>query len=268
MRRRPARGAGPKAPSRATAPERLHKVLAQHGIGSRRQVEAWITEGRVLVNGRPAVVGQAIGPRDRVDVDGREVTRLLRQQAERRTLVFHKTTGTILKRRAGDERAAVVDQLPALHGGRWVPLNSIGFGEEGLLVLSNDGRYAADVARLGREWPVEYRVRALRPRSAETWPAVPLEIQLDGQRLQFDAVEAVGEGGTNQWFRVAAARGLPRGAVVALFDAAGLKTSRVLLVRWGPLQLPRDLPRGRSRDLGDDELAALAAAIATRSDAQ
>jgi 23S rRNA pseudouridine2605 synthase len=85
--------------------------------------------------------------------------------------------------------------------------------------------------------------------------------------LQFEAVERVGEGGTNQWFRVAAARALPRGALVALFDAAGLKTSRVLLVRWGPLQLPRDLPRGRSRDLDEEELAALAAAIATRSEA-
>jgi 23S rRNA pseudouridine2605 synthase len=268
MRRRPARGAGPKAPSRAAAPERLHKVLAQHGVGSRRQVEAWIADGRVLVNGRPAVVGQAVGPRDRVEVDGREVTRLLRQQSARRTIVFHKTTGTILKRRAGDERAAVVDQLPALHGGRWVPLNAIGFGEEGLLVLSNDGRYAADVARMGRAWPVEYRVRALRPRAAEDWPALPREIFFAGQPLQFEAVEPVGEGGTNQWFRVAAARALPSGAVVALFDAAGLKTSRVLLVRWGPLQLPRDLPRGRSRELDEEGLAALAAAIATRSDAQ
>ena len=268
MRRRPARGAGQKAPSRAAAPERLHKVLAQHGIGSRRQVEAWIIEGRVLVNGRPAVVGQAVGPRDRVEVDGREVTRLLRQQSPRRTLVFHKPTGTILKRRAGDERAAVVDQLPALHGGRWVPLNSIGFGEEGLLVLSNDGGYAADVARMGREWPVEYRVRALRPRAADQWPEMPRELRHDGQALQFEVVEPVGEGGTNQWFRVAAARALPRGAVVALFDAAGLKTSRVLLVRWGPLQLPRDLPRGRSRELDDEELAALAAAIATRNEAQ
>jgi 23S rRNA pseudouridine2605 synthase len=89
----------------------------------------------------------------------------------------------------------------------------------------------------------------LRPREADDWPDLPLEVDLAGQVVAFSAVERLEGGGTNVWFRVAAELPPPRGAVRALFDGAGLKVSRTLLVSWGPLSLPRDLPRGRSRDL-------------------
>lgn len=237
--------------------ERLHKLLAQHGIGSRRQVEAWIEAGRVLVNGAPAVVGQRVGPGDRVVVDGRDVTRRLADPAIQRAIVYHKPSGEMTRHRSGDERAGVETRLPTLRTGRWLPVNSLGYGEDGLLVLTNDGALAAAVAKRGRAASVEYRVRALRPRDAQAWPAMPEVVDVDGERVAFSAVERIEGGATNAWFRVTAERALPRGAIRALFDEAGLKLNRVMLVRWGPIVLPRDLPRGRSRVLTGVELDAL-----------
>lgn len=237
--------------------ERLHKLLAQHGLGSRRQVEAWIRDGRVLVNGRPAEIGHALRPGERVVVDGRDVTKLLAVERNLQVIVYHKPSGEMLRSRAGDDREGVEMRLPALHAGRWVAINALGYGEDGLLLLANEGPFALAVARKAHELPVEYRVRALRPRQDEDWPTMPTEVDVDGHHVTFSVVEPAGASGTNLWFKVAADRTVPRGAVRALFDAAGLKVSRTLLVKWGPIALPRDLPRGRSRALDGTELDAL-----------
>jgi 23S rRNA pseudouridine2605 synthase len=229
--------------------ERLHKLLAQHGIGSRRQVESWIREGRVLVNGQPAGIGHALQPGERVVVDGRDVTRLLAVERRLQVIVYHKPSGEMLRRRAGDEREGVEMNLPALHAGRWVAINALGYGEDGLLVLANEGSFALAIARRGHEIPVEYLARALRPRQDDDWPDMPLEVDVEGEPVRFSTVEPAGSSGTNRWFKVGAERTLPRGAIRALFDAAGLKLNRIMLVKWGPVALPRDLPRGRSRQL-------------------
>ncbi len=237
--------------------QRLHKLLAQHGVGSRRQVEHWIREGRVLVNGRPAAIGQAVDATDRIVVDGRDVSRLVKTERALRVIAYHKPTGEMLRSREGDDREGVESRLPNLHGGRWVAVNALGFGEDGLLMLASDGALAARIARRGHELPVEYRVRALKPRLEDDWPELPLQVDLENGVVGFSAVEPAGSSGNNAWFRVAAPRTVPRGAVRALFDAAGLKVSRVMLVQWGPVKLPRDLPRGRSRDLKGADLDAL-----------
>jgi 23S rRNA pseudouridine2605 synthase len=239
--------------------ERLHKVLARHGIGSRRQAESWIAEGRVLVNGRPAEVGQQVRAGDRVVVDGRDVTKRLAFDHHLQVIVYHKPGGEMLRRLAGDERAGVEARLPTLRGGRWLPVNALGFGEDGLLIMASDGAFVTGVTRHAREMPVEYRVRALRPRQAEDWPTMPSSVDVEGETVQFSTVERLEGGATNAWFKVAAERTLPKGAVRALFDSAGLKVSRTMLVQWGPVALPRDLPRGRSRELGGPELDALVA---------
>ena len=239
--------------------ERLHKLLAQHGIGSRRQVEAWIREGRVLVNGKPAEIGQRVSLRDRVVVDGRDVSKRLAVRTELRVIVYHKPTGEMSRSREGDDRAGVEDRLPSLRAGRWLPVNSLAYGEDGLLILTNDGTLASAIRRNAETLPVEYRARALRPRDDEAWPDMPLEIDVEGEPVVFTAVERIEGEGTNVWFRVAADRPVRRGAVRALFDGVGLKLSRVMLVNWGPVALPRDLPRGRSRDLDGSELDALLA---------
>jgi 23S rRNA pseudouridine2605 synthase len=237
--------------------ERLHKLLAQRGIGSRRQVEDWIREGRVLVNGTPAAVGQRVRPGDRVSVDGRDVTKRLADQPKLRVLIYHKPGGEMVRSREGDDRAGIEERLPALRGGRWLPVNSLAFGEDGLLILTSDGTLASAIARNAETVPVEYRVRVLRPKDEQPWPEMPLQAEVEGEPVDFTAVERIDGAGTNVWFRVAADRPLRRGALRALFDAAGLKMSRVMLVRWGTVALPRDLPRGRSRDLVGAEQDAL-----------
>ena len=239
--------------------ERLHKLLARHGIGSRRQAESWIAEGRVLVNGRTAEVGQQVKAGDRVVVDGRDVTKRLAFDHELQVILYHKPEGEMLRKQAGDERAGVEARLPALRGGRWLPLNSLGFGEDGLLIMASDGAFVAGVTRHSHEVPVEYRVRALRPRQAEDWPKMLTTVHADGVAVEFSTVERLEGGATNAWFKVAAVRTLPKGAIRALFDSAGLKVSRTMLVQWGPVSLPRDLPRGRSRELEGPELDALLA---------
>jgi 23S rRNA pseudouridine2605 synthase len=239
--------------------ERLHKLLAQHGIGSRRQVETWIREGRVLVNGTPAEIGQRVRPGDRVVVDGRDVTKRLAARSALRVLLYHKPSGEMLRSREGDDRAGVEERLPSLRAGRWLPVNALGFGEDGLLVLTNDGTLAGAIARSADALPVEYRARVLRPRDDDGWPEMPLDVEVEGEPVRFSAVERVEGAGTNVWFRVAAERPVRRGAVRALFDGVGLKLSRLLLVRWGPIALPRDLARGRSRELAGAELDSLLA---------
>lgn len=248
--------------------ERLHKLLAQHGIGSRRQVEAWIRDGRVLVNGKPAEIGQRVGPRDRVVVDGRDVSRRLAVRTELRVIAYHKPSGEMSRSREGDDRSGVEHRLPTLRAGRWLPVNALAFGEDGLLILTNDGTLAAAIRRNAETLPVEYRARVLKPRDDAGWPELPLEIDVEGEAVQFTAAERIDGAGTNVWFRVAAARPVARGAVRALFDGAGLKLSRVMLVKWGPVSLPRDLPRGRSRQIAGrelDELLALAGRRAERA---
>jgi 23S rRNA pseudouridine2605 synthase len=239
------------------ADERIQKTLAQRGMGSRRQIEEWIRAGRVQVNGRPATVGQRVRPGDRIVVDGRDVTRRLKAGTRARAIVYHKPAGEMLRARVGDERPNVETHLPALHGGRWVAVNPIGYAEDGLLVLTSDGALASRAGRAGRLLPVEYRVRALRPEHLAAWPELPRSVVVEAGEVQFAGVEPAETGSTNQWFKVTANQAVPRGAVRALFDSAGLKVSRTLLVRWGPFHLPRDLPRGRSRELRGAELEGL-----------
>jgi 23S rRNA pseudouridine2605 synthase len=234
--------------------ERIQKVLASHGIGSRRQVEDWIREGRIQVNGQPATIGQTVKRSDRIRVDGRDVSRELSVRQSLRVIVYHKPGGEMLRQRGGDDRASVVSRLPSLRAGRWVPVNALGFDEGGLLILTNEGSLATQLARHGHAMPVEYRVRVLQPRGGESWPELAKSVRIDGKDVVFSAVERLESAATNTWFRIAAERTIPRGAIRALFDDAGLKISRILLVRWGPVGLARDLPRSRSRDLEGAEL--------------
>jgi 23S rRNA pseudouridine2605 synthase len=247
--------------------ERLHKRLAQAGLGSRRQVEDWIRAGRVQVNGRPAELGQRVKSSDRVTVDGRDVSGRLTARPALRVIVCHKPGGQMSRSREGDDREAVESRLPTLRSGRWLPVNALGYGEEGVLVLTNDGTLVTAIARRQGSLEVEYRVRVLRPKGGEAWPEMPTEIDVDGAAVDFTAVERLESPGTNVWFRVTADRPPRRGALRALFDAAGLKVGRVLLVRWGPVLLPRDLPRGRTRALEGADLDALLA-LAGRSVAE
>lgn len=233
--------------------ERLHKLLAQHGFGSRRELEKWMTEGRVLLNGRPAEPGAQYKPGDRVVVDGRDVSSRLKIATPTKTIIYHKPHDQALDTREASEHAdlsqTVLENLPSLRGGRWQPVNVMHTGDSGLMLFTSDGRLGDGLRRHLGQIPTKYTARVLMPEPERFLEQNLTSVQLDEERVEFTSVKLAGGEGSNRWFEVELARADQRQAVRALFESQGYKVSRVIQVRLGPIDLPRDLPRGRHRDL-------------------
>lgn len=242
--------------------ERLHKLLAQHGLGSRREIEKWMQEGRVLLNNRPAQPGDRYIEGDRVVVDGKDVTARLRIQPPPQVLIYHKPQGQPITPTSEDderdvEAKSVMESLPSLRGARWLVINTMQPGDSGLLLLTNDGRLADALRRRAESTPAAYVARVLVPFPEFDIESIPRIVQYDDEAIEFESVEPAGGEGTNRWFLVKSHRSHRRAAVRALFESRGLKVSRVVQVRYADLELPRDLPRGRHRALTDKQVAAL-----------
>jgi 23S rRNA pseudouridine2605 synthase len=261
--------------------ERLQKILARHGLGSRREIERWIAESRVTVNLQPAKLGDHFQPGDRVAIDGKEVTARLAIEVAPQVLMFHKAQGQPIahdertKQPPGDDDAAVaveahmsvdteeavIDRLPAVRGSRWVPINPMHAGDSGLLLVTNDGNLGYALTRRKRWIHTAYMVRVLTPGNADTPPEVAPHVSYDNGRgtedVVFGSVEPAGGEGANLWYRVEVERADRRAAVRALFESRDLKVSRMTQVAFGSIDLPRDLPRGRHRALTADQVTAL-----------
>ncbi len=236
--------------------ERLHKLLAQHGLGSRREVEKWMLAGRVLLNGRPAQPGDRYKDGDRISVDGQDVTARLKTSGRAAVLLYHKPQGQPVQAQpdAGTDVATdetVMERLPVVRGSRWLVINTMQPGDSGLLVLTSDGRLADALRRRSEQIPSAYVARVLVP-SADFDPDIlPRVTQFNDQAVAFESIEPAGGEGTNRWFRVEAAHSHRRAAVRALFETQGLKVSRVIQVKYADLEMPRDLPRGRHQALAE-----------------
>lgn len=241
--------------------ERLHKLLAQHGLGSRREIEKWILEGRVSLNNRPAQTGDRYEPGDRVAIDGKDVTARLQIEAKPRVLIYHKPQGQpVAPGAAGGEDLAsrtVMESLPSVRGARWLAVNTMQAGDSGLLLVTTDGRLADALRRRAESTPSAYVARVLIPHPDFDIESIPRFVQYDDDTIEFESVESAGGEGTNRWFLVKAPHSHRRAAVRALFESRGLKVSRVVQVRFADLELPRDLPRGRHRPLSEEEIASL-----------
>jgi 23S rRNA pseudouridine2605 synthase len=228
--------------------ERLQKVLAQHGLGSRREIETWMRAGRVLLNGSPAAPGAPYSPGDRVRIDGRDVTARLTTQAESAVLIYNKAVGESLTP-TPEQADTLLSRLPARRGSRWIAVNRMSSGDSGLLVLTNDGRLADVLMRLARSIPAVYMVR-VHPIGPVPAPAeLARVVEIDGVTVEFPAIEPAGGEGANQWYRVTASSSDRRAAVRALFESQGFSVARVIQVRYADVDLPRNLPRGRHRSL-------------------
>ena len=240
--------------------ERLHKLLAQHGFGSRREIEKWMLEGRVVLNGRAAEPGDRYASGDQVAIDGRDLTsRLKISAAAPGVLLYHKSQGQPITS-AGEDAAAgksVMESLPSVRGGRWLVVNTMQAGDSGLMLLTSDGRLADALRRRAETIPAAYVARVLVPTPEFDVTTLPLVVNYDEETIEFESIEPAGGEGTNRWFRVESRRTHRRAAVRALFESRGLKVSRVIQVKFADIELPRDLPRGRHRALGTDRVAAL-----------
>jgi 23S rRNA pseudouridine2605 synthase len=240
--------------------ERLHKLLAQHGFGSRREIEKWILEGRVLLNGKPAQAGAAYSSGDRVAIDGRDITsRLKVSAAAPAVLLYHKPQGQPITGSGEDPESgkSVMESLPSVRGARWLVVNTMQAGDSGLMILTSDGRLADALRRRAESIPAAYVARVLVPAPEFDVTALPRVVNYDEETIEFESIEPAGGEGTNRWFRVESRRTHRRAAVRALFESRGLKVSRVIQVQFADIELPRDLPRGRHRQLSHDRVEAL-----------
>ncbi len=240
--------------------ERLHKLLAQHGLGSRREIEKWMLEGRVVLNGRAAQPGDRYSAGDRVVIDGRDISsRLKAPSAAPSVILYNKPQGQpITSAGEGSESGKpVMESLPSVRGARWLVVNTMQAGDSGLMVLTSDGRLADALRRRAETIPAAYVARVLVPTPEFDVTTLPRVVNYDEETIEFELIEPAGGEGTNRWFRVESRRAHRRAAVRALFESRGLQVSRVIQVQFADIELPRDLPRGRHRALPPDRVEAL-----------
>jgi len=230
--------------------EKLQKILADAGIGSRRDMEELIIAGRVSVNGEPAHIGQRVLPADQVRVNGKP---LARRQPGRlpRVLVYHKPAGEIVSQDDPGERPTIFDRLPKVSGGRWVAVGRLDFNTEGLLLLTTSGDLANRLMHPRYEVEREYAVRVLGELTPEARQQLLDGVPLDDGMAQFSRVDEIGGTGANRWYRVMIGEGRNR-EVRRMFAAVGLEVSRLIRIRYGAVQLPRTLPRGRFIELAPE----------------
>ncbi len=236
-------------------PERLHKVLAQTGIGSRRDMEEMIISGRISVNGLPAHVGQLVGPNDRIKVNGKLVHVKFSSRVPR-VVLYHKPEGEIVSRDDPEGRESVFDALPRMNGGRWVAVGRLDYNTSGLLLFTSSGELANRLMHPRYQLVREYAVRILGDLSDEKLEQLREGIELDDGPAHFETIEDGGGQGANHWYRVTLCEGRNR-EVRRMFEAVGTTVSRLIRVRYGPFMLPPHLKRGKTHELDPAEVQAL-----------
>ncbi len=248
-------------------PERIQKVLARAGVGSRRAVEGWISAGRIQVNGQVAQLGDRIGADDRVLLDGKPVQMDWRAEPRFKLLAYYKPDGEICTRSDPEGRKNVFDQLPRLKQGRWVALGRLDINSQGLMLFTTDGELANQLLHPSAGIEREYAARVRGQLSQDSLRALIRGVRLEDGPARFTAIRDAGGEGSNHWYHVVITEGRQR-EVRRLFESQGLTVARLMRVRFGPIELPRGKRPGQFWDLSADEVAALQrAARGTRAPA-
>lgn len=254
-------GSAANAPNRNPFPkitgmqERLQKVLARRGLGSRREIERWIEAGLVQVNGRVARLGDRVGAEDRLSVRGKVIGAENRRRSPR-VIAYNKPVGEISSRSDPQGRATVFARLPKLSGARWITVGRLDVNTAGLLLFTTDGELAHGLMHPAREVEREYAVRVLGEVADEQLRRLRQGVQLEDGRARFDRIVDAGGRGANHWYHCVLREGRKR-EVRRLWETQGVKVSRLIRLRYGPVVLERWLARGRWRELTAAETAAL-----------
>ena len=230
--------------------DKLHKVLADAGIGSRRDMEEMIIAGRVSVNGEPAHIGQRVLSGDQVRVNGKPLARKAPGRAPR-VLLYHKPVGEIVTQDDPGDRTTVFEKLPKVSGGRWVAVGRLDLNSEGLLIFTTSGELANRLMHPRYEVEREYAVRVLGEVTDEQRQQLLDGVQLQDGAAKFLRMEDSGGEGANRWYRVVIGEGRNR-EVRRIFESIGLTVSRLLRIRYGSIQLPRGLARSRYQELAPE----------------
>ena len=240
--------------------EKLQKVLARVGLGSRRYMEEVIAAGRVSVNGQVAQVGERIEPTDELRIDGRKVQFQIEDEIRRRVIIYYKPEGEICSRNDPESRPTVFEQLPAIPGDRWVMVGRLDINSSGLLMFTNDGELANRLMHPSNEIEREYAVRVMGEVTPKIRQNMITGVILDDGPAKFESFSEIGGEGINRWYQVVVKEGRNR-EVRRIFESQGLKVSRLLRTRYGTVILPRELRTGRWIELDKNDIDNLTKAV-------
>jgi 23S rRNA pseudouridine2605 synthase len=237
---------------------KLHKVLAEAGLGSRRDMEELIIAGRVSVNGEPAHIGQRILGTDQVRINGKLIQRRVSKKPPR-VLVYHKPAGEIVSNDDPDGRPSVFDRLPTMKAGKWLAVGRLDFNTEGLLLFTTSGDLANRLMHPRYGIDREYAVRTLGELEEGMRQKLLAGVELEDGLAQFTKIADGGGEGINKWYRVVIGEGRNR-EVRRMFEAIGLTVSRLIRTRYGAMTLPSSLKRGRWEEMEENTVRDLMAA--------
>ena len=232
--------------------ERLQKVMAQSGHGSRRNIEILIAQGHITINGQVAKLGDSVGPGDKVKLDGHLINLRFGDPLPR-VLVYHKTAGEIVTRDDPQKRPTVFDRLPKVNGARWVSVGRLDFNTEGLLIFTTNGELANRLTHPRFEVEREYAVRLLGELTEEARQKLLAGVDIDGESCKFDSIEDRGGEGANHWYHVILREGKNR-EVRRMMEAVGLTVSRLMRVRFGCVELPGHVKRGQMKEMDEEQV--------------
>ncbi|SDH07273.1 23S rRNA pseudouridine2605 synthase [Pseudomonas flavescens] len=236
------------------AGEKLQKVLARLGLASRREIESWISAGRVKVNGKDATLGQRVDLHDAIAIDGRVLRREEAAETVRRVLIYNKPDGEICTRDDPEKRPTVFDRLPRPKEGRWINIGRLDINTTGLLMFTTDGELANRLMHPSYQMDREYAVRVRGEVDEEMIERLKAGVMLEDGPAKFtDIKEAPGGEGFNHWYHCVVMEGRNR-EVRRLWESQGLVVSRLKRVRFGPVFMTSDLPMGRWREMGQREV--------------
>ena len=236
--------------------EKLQKVLARAGLGSRRQLEQWISAGRIKVNGQVASLGDRVKPEDRITVDGKKVGRERKNRPRCRVLLYNKPDHEVCTRDDPQGRPTVFDRLPPLRNSRWISVGRLDLNSSGLLLFTNDGELANRLMHPSGGIDREYAVRVLGEVTDDMLRQMRKGVIIDGHLCRFSDIRYFGGEGANQWYHVVLMEGRNR-EVRKLWQSQGVQVSRLKRVRFGPVFIPSSVSAGKFHELKQAEIDAL-----------
>lgn len=228
--------------------EKLQKVLARVGLGSRRQMEDVIQAGRVSINGKIAQLGDRVEIGDELRLDGRKVHFQAERETKRRVIIYYKPEGEICSRNDPEGRPTVFDHLPSIANDRWVMVGRLDINSSGLLLFTNDGELANRLMHPSNGIQREYAARVMGEVTMAQRQTLLRGVELDDGFAKFESFADIGGEGFNKWYQVVVKEGRNR-EVRRLFESQGLRVSRLLRTRYGVIHLPRELRTGRWLEL-------------------
>ncbi|WP_439105910.1 23S rRNA pseudouridine(2605) synthase RluB [Congregibacter sp.] len=234
--------------------EKLQKVLARSGLGSRREMERWIEQDRVTVDGKPASLGDRVTAAQRIEVDGRP---LAASDGEKtRCLLYHKPTGEVCSRKDPEGRRTVFERLPKVKSGRWISIGRLDYNTSGLLLFTTDGELANALMHPSANIEREYMVRVMGDVTEESITAMLEGVMLEDGVARFTDIQSGGGDGINSWYYVVLMEGRNR-EVRRLWESQGLTVSRLKRVRYGDLFVPSKVKKGQWQELATNEINGL-----------